>query len=273
VVKTLKREDLAGFHARWFRPDTARIFVVGDTTLDQVVKILEGSFGNWKANRMARPVKDFSAPIPAPKARVILVNRPGSPQSYILGGKVIDAKGTDDLLALGTANDILGGNFLGRINMNLRENKGWSYGTYNGVTEPLDRISFRVVAPVQTDRTGEAIAEIRKEISAFSSTNGVKPVELDWSTKSSARELPGMFETSGAVLDGMAKIINYKRPDDYYETLAAKYDKMTTADADQAFRSKITMDGMVWVVVGDAAKVKPQLASLGLPIEEVAEAK
>ncbi|OYX60970.1 MAG: peptidase M16 [Novosphingobium sp. 32-60-15] len=273
VVKTLKREDLAGFHARWFRPDTARIFVVGDTTLDQVVKMLDGSFGNWKANRMARPVKDFSAPIPAPKARVILVNRPGSPQSYILGGKVIDAKGTDDLLALGTANDILGGNFLGRINMNLRENKGWSYGTYNGVTEPLDRISFRVVAPVQTDRTGEAIAEIRKEISAFSSTNGVKPVELDWSTKSSARELPGMFETSGAVLDGMAKIINYQRPDNYYETLAAKYDKMTTADADKAFRSKITMDGMVWVVVGDAAKVKPQLASLGLPIEEVAEAK
>jgi hypothetical protein len=82
-----------------------------------------------------------------------------------------------------------------------------------------------------------------------------------------------MFETSGAVLDGMAKIINYKRPDDYYETLAAKYDKMTTADADKAFRSKITMDGMVWVVVGDAAKVKPQLETLGLPIEEVPEAK
>ena len=273
VVKTLKRDDLAAFHARWFRPDTARIFVVGDTTLDQVVKMLDGTFGNWKANRMARPVKDFTVPIPASKARVILVDRPGSPQSYISGGKVIDAKGTDDLVALGTANDVLGGNFLGRINMNLRENKGWSYGTYNGVTEPLDRISFRVIAPVQSDRTGAAIAEIRKEIDTFTSTAGVKPEELDWSTKGSARELPGMFETSAAVLDGMAKIVNYKRPDDYYETLAARYGKMTTADADKAFRSKISGDGMVWVVVGDAATVKPQLADLGLPIEEVAATK
>ncbi|MBA4353869.1 MAG: peptidase M16 [Novosphingobium sp.] len=273
VVKTLSRADLAAFHARWFRPDTARIFVVGDTTLDQVVKMLDGSFGSWKANRMARPVKDFTVAIPAPRARVILVDRPGSPQSYIVGGKVIDAKGTDDLVTLNTANDILGGNFLGRINMNLREDKGWSYGTYNGVSEPLDRISFRVIAPVQADKTGEAIAQIRKEIAAFTGASGVKPEELDWSTKGSARELPGMFETSAAVLDGMAKIINYKRPDDYYETLAARYGKMTPAEADKAFRSKISSEGMVWVVVGDAATVKPQLAGLGLPVEEVAAAK
>ena len=273
VVKSLSRADLAAFHARWFRPDMARIFVVGDTTLDQVVKMLDGSFGSWKANRMARPVKDFTAAIPAPKARVILVDRPGSPQSYILAGKVIDAKGTDDLVALNTANDILGGNFLGRINMNLRENKGWSYGVYNGVTEPLDRVSFRVVAPVQTDRTGDAIAEIRREIDAFTGSNGVSGDELDWSTKGSARELPGMFETSGAVLDGLARIVTYNRPDTYYETLAARYDKLAVADVDKAFRAKISTDGMVWVVVGDAAKVKPQLTSLGLPVEEVAEAK
>ncbi|MDT0509078.1 pitrilysin family protein [Novosphingobium sp. MMS21-SN21R] len=270
VVKTLSRADLAAFHARWFRPDTAKIFVVGDTTLDQVVKMLDGSFGSWKAYRMARPMKDFSAAIPPAKARVILVDRPGSPQSYIMGGKVLDAKGTDDLVALNTANDVLGGNFLGRINMNLREDKGWSYGTFNGVTEPLDRISFRVIAPVQTDRTGEAIAEVRKEIAAFTGTSGVKAEELDWSTKGSARELPGMFETSAAVLDGMAKIVTYGRPDDYYETLSARYGKMTTAEADKAFRDKITGDGIVWVVVGDAAKVKPQLSGLGLPVEEVA---
>ena len=273
VVKTLTRADLAAFHALWFRPDMAQIFVVGDTSLDQVVSLLDTSFGSWKANRMARPTKDFKAAIPAPTARVILVDRPGSPQSYILAGKVLDARGTDDLVTLNTANDILGGNFLGRINMNLRENKGWSYGTYNGVTEPLDRISFRVIAPVQTDQTGTAIAEIRKEVASFVGARGVSAEELDWSTKGSARELPGMFETSGTVLDGMARIVTYKRPDNYYETLAARYEKMTTAAADKAFRSKISPDGLVWVVVGDAAKVKPQLTSLGLPIEEIAADK
>ncbi|NLR72188.1 insulinase family protein [Novosphingobium sp. ERN07] len=273
VVKKLTRDDLRAFHARWFRPDTAKIFVVGDTTLDAVVKMLDDSFGNWPSNRMARPVKDFSTAIPTQKARVILVDRPGSPQSYIMAGKVIDTKGTDDNVALGTANDILGGNFLGRINMNLREAKGWTYGAYNGVTEPLDRARFQVIAPVQTDRTGDSLVEIKREIDEYGTTKGVTAEELDWSTKGSARELPGMFETSATVLDGMAKIVNFKRADDFYETLGARYGKMTVADVDKAFRSKINSDGMVWVVVGDAAKVKPQLAEFGLPVEDVAAPK
>ncbi|WP_062346680.1 pitrilysin family protein [Novosphingobium sp. CCH12-A3] len=273
VVKKLTREDLLAFHARWFRPDTARIFVVGDTTLDAVVKMLDDSFGNWPSNRMARPVKDFSAAVPAQKSRVILVDRPGSPQSFIMAGKVIDAKGTDDTVALNTANDILGGNFLGRINMNLREAKGWTYGAYNGVSEPLDKVRFQVIAPVQTDRTGDSLVEIKREIDEYGSTKGVTAEELDWSTKGSARELPGMFETSAAVLDGLAKIVNYQRPDDFYETLSARYGKMTAAEVDKAFRSKINSDGMVWVVVGDAAKVKPQLDKFGLPVEEMAAPK
>lgn len=273
VVKKLTREDLLAFHARWFRPDTARIFVVGDTTLDAVVKMLDDSFGNWPANRMARPVKDFSAAIPAQKSRVILVDRPGSPQSFIMAGKVIDAKGTDDNVALSTANDILGGNFLGRINMNLREAKGWTYGAYNGVSEPLDKVRFQVIAPVQTDRTGDSLVEIKREIDEYGSTKGVTAEELDWSTKGSARELPGMFETSAAVLDGLAKIVNYQRPDDFYETLSSRYGKMTAAEVDKAFRSKINSDGMVWVVVGDAAKVKPQLEKFGLPVEDMAAPK
>ncbi|MFN3469729.1 MAG: M16 family metallopeptidase [Novosphingobium sp.] len=269
AVAKLTRDDLKAFHARWFRPDTAKIFVVGDTTLDAVVKMLDQSFGNWPANRTARPVKDFSVPIPAQKSRVILVDRPGSPQSFIMAGKVIAAKGTDDNTALGTANDILGGNFLGRINMNLREAKGWTYGAYNGVTEPQERARFQVIAPVQTDRTGDALVEIKREIDAFSTTKGVTEEELDWSTKGSARELPGMFETSAAVLEGMAKIVNYRRPDDYYETLADRYEAMTPADADKAFRAQVSTDGMVWVVVGDAEKVRPQLEQFGLPVEEM----
>lgn len=269
AVAKLTRDDLKAFHARWFRPDTAKIFVVGDTTLDAVVKMLDQSFGNWPANRMARPVKDFSVPIPAQKSRVILVDRPGSPQSFIMAGKVIAAKGTDDNTALNTANDILGGNFLGRINMNLREAKGWTYGAYNGVTEPQERARFQVIAPVQTDRTGDALVEIKREIDTFSTTKGVTEEELDWSTKGSARELPGMFETSAAVLDGMARIVNYRRPDDYYETLATRYEAMTPADADKAFRAQVSTDGMVWVVVGDAEKVRPQLEKFGLPVEEM----
>ncbi|MEO0032732.1 MAG: hypothetical protein RIS94_2490 [Pseudomonadota bacterium] len=271
VVKRLTRADLAAFHDAWFRPDTAVVYMVGDTTLEQATRLLERSFGNWQAPAGPRPAKDFSVPLPAPAPRILLVDRPASPQSMIIAAEALDAKGTDDLVTLRSANDVLGGNFLSRLNTNLRETKGWSYGVTSVVNDRIDRVMFRVDAPVQTDKTGAAIAELRKDIAGFLKPGGgAKPAELDWSTAGSARELPGMFETSGAVLDAVARIDAYRRPDDFYETLPARYKAMTTADLDAAARQEIDPSRLLWVVVGDAAKVKPQLQGLGLPVEVVA---
>ena len=260
---------MAAFHARWLRPDRATIYVVGDTSLGQVVPQLEKSFGNWPANRMAPPVKDFSAPIPTPRPRIVLIDRPGSPQSMILGGQVLAKKGTDDTVTLRTANDVLGGDFLSRMNMNLRETKGWSYQVDSGISDRADRLIFRIVAPVQTDQTGPSITELRGEMTRYLGPKGTTPEETALATQGSARELPGAFETSGAVLDGIAKIETYKRPDTYYAALPARYRTMTPADLDAAARATINPARLVWVVVGDAAKVKPQLDGLGLPVEVV----
>ncbi|MBS0482747.1 MAG: insulinase family protein [Proteobacteria bacterium] len=267
VVKALTRDDLAAFHARWFRPDTAQVFIVGDTTLAQVTRLLEANFGNWKAPKIAPPAKDYSAALPELKPRIVLIDRPGAPQSTIYAGRLIGAKGKDDQLALQSANDVLGGNFLGRINSDLRETKGWSYGVSSFITQPLDRETFRVHAPVQSDKTGESIIAIRKQISDFLTTRGVTAEELQWTTNGSIRELPGSFETSGAVLGGIASIIKLGRPDNYYQTLAARYGALTTADLDRAARTQIGDGSMVYVVVGDAAKVRPQLDATGLPVE------
>ena len=272
VVKTLTRAQLLAQHHRWLRPDAANVFVVGDTTLEAVAPLLEASFGGWKAPAEPAPVKDFAKPIPATTARILLVDRPGAPQSMITAGEVLKAKGTEDLITLRTANEVIGG-FLGRINTNLRESKGWAYSTGSGVNERADRLLFRVIAPVQTDKTGPAIAEIRKELAGFLGSTGVRPEELAWSTESSARELPGMFETSGAVLDGVTKIVNFMRPDDYFVSLPARYKAMTAADIDTAARAAIDPAKLVWVVIGDAAKVRPQLDALGLPVEVVKAAK
>ena len=187
----------------------------------------------------------------------------------ILGARLISLKGTDDQVTLQSANDVLGGNFLGRINSNLRENKGWSYGAYSVVTQPLDRAMFRVGAPVQSDKTGAAIAEIGKEVSAFLGSKGVTKDELTWTTNGSTRELPGSFETSGAVLAGVANIVKLHRPDNYYETLPARYAAMTAEQLSQAAKTQLGDGKLVYVVVGDAAKVRPQLEMLGLPIEYV----
>jgi predicted Zn-dependent peptidase len=272
-VAGLSRAELAQWHRTWLRPDRASLFVVGDTTLAAVKPLLEKSFGEWAAPPAPAPVKHFDMPLPQTRERIVLIDRPGTPQAQIAGGEVLDARGTDDLVTLRAANDVLGGDFLARFTQNLREDKGWSYGTYTGIGDRENRVALRIYAPVQIDKAGPAIAELRKELAAYVGSKPTTAQELRFAATGAALKLPGMFETSGAVLDGIAKIVQYHRPDDYYTRLPERYRTMTSADLDKAVRARIDPARIVWVVVGDAAKIRPQLASLGLPVEEVKPAE
>jgi predicted Zn-dependent peptidase len=267
AVEAATRDQLAAFHGAWIRPDNARVFVVGDTTLAEVKKQLDATLGQWKAPKTAKPVKNFDIAIPAPKPRIVLFDRPKSPQSVILAGKVLDAKGGDQLEVLRSANDIFGGNFLSRFNTNLRETKGWSYGVRSRISGETDRLSWVAVAPVQADRTGDSIKELQKDLKGFLADKGVTKEELERTINGSVRELPGSFETSADVLAGLRQIVKFGRPDNYYETLPATYEAMTTAEIDAAARKALSTDDLVYVVVGDAAVVKPQLDGLGLTVE------
>jgi len=268
-VASVTRDQLAAFHDNWIRPDNARIFVVGDTTLAEVKKQLDATLGQWKAPATAKPKKHFDIAIPAPKSRILLFDRPKSPQSVILAGKVLDAKGGDELEVLRSANDIFGGNFLSRFNTNLRETKGWSYGVRSRISGDKDRLTWVAVAPVQADRTGDSIREFQKDLQSFLGDKGVTKDELERTINGNVRELPGSFETSDDVLGGLRQIVKFGRPDNYYETLPATYEAMTAAEIDAAARKALSADGLVYVIVGDAAVVKPQLDGLGLPVEMV----
>nr|WP_137676349.1 pitrilysin family protein [Parerythrobacter lutipelagi] len=268
VVESLTTQDLRDFHQMWMRPDNAKVFVVGDTTLSEATALLEKSFGGWQAPAVTAPVKSYAAPIPVQDAsRIVLINRPNSPQSVILGGRVLEAKGTDDNIVLSAANEVFGGSFLSRINMNLRETKGWSYGVRSIVQQPRDRTSFLIYAPVQADRTGDSISELLSDLNAYVGGEGVTEEELTRLINGNVRELPGQFETSRDVLGGIVNIINDKRPDNYYETLAAKYSALTADQLDAEALSNFTGDDLVFVIVGDATVVEPQLEALGLPVE------
>jgi zinc protease len=267
VVKKLGRADLVNFHQLWVRPDAAKIFVVGDSSLKEVVGILNASLGKWKAPNTARPTKNFSVAIPAAKQRIILIDRPKSPQSVIAAGQVLPLKGSDSLETLRAGNEIIGGSFLSRINSNLRETKGWSYGVRSQVTAPRENVSFLMFAPVQADRTGDSISELLKDTKTFLTTKGITPEERERTINGNVRELPGSFETAADVLGGIQNIVNYNRPDDYYEKLADVYRGMTAEQIDVASRKVLSADDLLFVVVGDAATVKPQLEKLGLPIE------
>ncbi|QJU59663.1 insulinase family protein [Sphingomonas sp. AP4-R1] len=267
-VTSATRADLVAFRDTWLRPDNAKIFAVGDTTLAELMPQLEARFGGWKAPATPKGVKDFAAPVPAARPRIVLVDKPQSPQSMIMAGLVTPLKGTDDIDTIDVANDVLGGSTASRLTNDLRETRHWAYYAGSQLSALKQAMPLLLIAPVQADKTGEAIAAARGDVTAYLGAQGTTPAELARSISSFTLSLPGQFETSGALLGALMRMDMLKRPDDYYVGLPAKYRAMTTASVDKSARDAIDPAKLVWVIVGDAKVVRPQLQGLGLPIED-----
>lgn len=268
AVKSLTRDDLLAFYRAWIRPEKAKVFVVSDRPLAEVKAALEARFGNWKGEGPAG-VKAFNVAPKQVTPRIVLIDRPDSPQSLILAGQMTQLDPSSELLTQVTANQVLGAGFLSRINMELRENKHWSYGVRGGYDWLEKAVPYVINAPVQADKTGESIKALQQQVGDFLSTRGVTEAELTREINGTTRELAGRFETSGAVLSAMQQNDLRRRPDNFYDTVTQKYRTMTVAQLDAAARAALDPKKFVWVVVGDAKTVKPQLDSLGLPVEVV----
>lgn len=268
AVGALTRDDLVAFHRAWIRPEKARIFVVSDLPPDQVRAALEARFGNWRGSG-PEGTKAFVGVPQQASPKIVLLDRPNSPQSLILAGQMTALDPASELLTHQTANQVLGSGFLSRLNMELRENKHWSYGAGGGFNWLENAVPYAINAPVQADRTADSIKAIQEQVRAFLGTAGVTQAELEREVNGTTRELAGRFETSGAVLSAMLQNDVWRRPDDFYDSVAQKYRTMTIAELDTAMRSTLDPEKFVWVVVGDAAVVKPQLETLGLPLEVI----
>jgi predicted Zn-dependent peptidase len=270
AIKAFSRDDLLAFQQQWLRPDKAEFFVVSDPPLAEVQAALEQAFGVWKAPATAAGSKTFG-PLPprAAAPRIVFVNRPGSPQSVIFGGEMTPLDPRSDLTASLAGSDVFGSGTFSRIWNDLRETKGWAYSPYSITVMRQNAVPYLIQASVQADKTGDSIATLTGLLKELLGPKKVKPEELAISVASATGELPGQFQTSDAVLAGMTSNALYGRPDNYYETLADKYRALTPATVDQALANMLDPNALVFVVVGDAATVKPQLAKLGLPVEEV----
>ena len=267
-LSSLTPEALRAAHTKWFRPDLARITVVGDVTMAQLKPLLERAFGNWAVPASVKPVKPITAAVPAPRPRIVLIDRPNSPQSVILGGRVLPLTGRDqDKEALDLANEVLGEGFLSRLNLDLREDKGWSYGVRSMVSRPLGPRTLAITAPVQADRTGDSIRLILENMTAFPGKKGIDKVEFNRVTDGNIRGLPNRFETNGQVLNAVITNQRLGRPDNYYATLPARYRAIDATAIDAAAKTWLQPDGLTFVVVGDRNVVEPQLQGLGLPVE------
>jgi predicted Zn-dependent peptidase len=270
AVKGFTRNDVVGFQQRWLRPDNVEIFVVSNLPLAQLTTQLERRFGTWAVPATAKGAKAFAAPPARPASPTIyLVNVPNAPQSIVVAAQVTPIDPRGDVIASQAGSEVLGGNFLSRINSDLRETKGWSYGVGGGFGLNRHGVPYTINAPVQADRTGDSINALTQQITDLLGAKGVTDEELGRLVSNNVNTLPGRFETSTAVLQAMLSNSLLGRPDDYQEQLANRYRGLTQASIDQALRGAIDPRGFSWVVVGEAAKVRPQLEKLGMPIQEV----
>ena len=263
-VGGMTRDDLVDFHQTWLRPDNATIFVVGDVTMDEIKPLLERQFGNWKTPRTPLPTKNIAA-VERPEApQVYLVDKPGAPQSLILAGHVAPPEGVENNLAIQTMNDVIGGQFTARVNMNLREDKGWAYGAFTLVYPARGQRPFLVYAPVQTDRTVDSIDELMLELNSYLDDRPPTQDELERNVKNSVRSLPGQFETGGAVLGAMLSNQRFGRPDDYVPNLKAKYEALEVSDLEAAADDTIHPRSMTWLIVGDLEKIEQPIREMNL---------
>jgi predicted Zn-dependent peptidase len=271
VITALTPAALRAEHDKWLRPDTARITAVGDITMAELLPALEQAFGTWRAPATAKPTKNLAAAIPASTPRVVVIDRPNSPQSVLWFGNVLPLAGTaPDQEALELANEVIGNGFLSRLNMDLREDKGWTYGISSSLGGGVGPRSFMVVTPVQSDRTADSIKLILADMAAFPKSKGVDATELQRVTEGNVRGLPNRFQTNSQVLGAIVENQRLGRPDDYYAKLASVYRAIDAGKIDAAARQYLQAANMVIVVVGDRKIVDPQIKTLGLPVEYLA---
>jgi zinc protease len=261
-VTKLTREDLAKFHETWFKPNHATLIVVGDITLAELTPKLEKLLDGWKRGDV--PAKNIGKVEYQPKPVVYLLDRPGALQSVILAGEIAPPRNNPDEIGIEAMNDILGGNFGARINMNLREDKHWSYGASSFYWDARGQRPFVVFAPVQTDKTKESMAEIDKEMRGIL---GAKPPTAEELAKVQANEtlsLPGSRETMAEVANSIETLVEYGLPDDYYDKYAGRVRALQVSDIEAIAKRVVRPDNLVWVVVGDRAKIEAGVRELNL---------
>jgi zinc protease len=270
TVADLTPKDLAAFHATWFKPNNATLLVVGDITLNEITRLLESRMKGWKAGDV--PSLEIPAVDLPPRSEVYLIDRPGAQQSYIFTAQPAPALDPSDEVSVETMNRILGGSFTSRINMNLREDKHWSYGARSSILPNRAQRLYLGRAPVQTDKTRESLIEIRKELSGILGDRPITRDELDKSQKNQTLRLAGQWETMNAVKNSLRRLVVHRLPDTYYNTYPEEIAALTVPELESAAEKMVHPDRLVWLVVGDRSKIEDGIRELNLGTVHVIDA-
>ena len=260
-VEAIDRDALKAFHDTWFKPNNATLVVVGDTTLAEIQPRLEKLFASWQPG--AVPKKEIAKVPLAESTSVYLVDRPGSLQSIIFAGNLAPPTANPDEPAIEAMNEVIGGGFTSRININLREDKHWAYGAYSFLVDAEGQRPFMVYAPVQTDKTVDSMLEIRKELEGIIGPHPPTQKERDRAVDHKTLTLPGQWETASAVGASIADIVRFGFPDDYWDTYPEAMRAQTVESITRAAREVLHPDRLTWVVVGDRARIEKGILAAG----------
>jgi zinc protease len=261
-VKQMTREDLVKFHETWFKPNNATLLVVGDTTLEEIKPKLEKLLGSWKSGEV--PHKSMPHVDEPAKDVVYLIDRPGSGQSVIFGAQLAPPRNDPDSVYLQLVNDVFGGTFSSRINMNLREDKHWSYGVFAILPSARGQRPYISISAVQTDKTKESLVELVKEYRGIVGDKPITSEELKDFQSDETLRLAGSFETVQQLSGAYSNILQFGLPEDYYNTFTQKAMSLNADSANEIAKKYILPDHLVWVVVGDMSKVEAGVRELNL---------
>jgi predicted Zn-dependent peptidase len=267
-LKAFTADDLRAFYTSIFNPANATLIVVGDIVPDRVLPLLEKSFGGWKS---AGPAA-MRATLPEakqPSARTVyLVDKPNAPQSQVRIGWIGVPRSTPDYFPILVMNTVLGGAFSSRLNLNLREKNGYTYGAASNFDMRVTAGPFSALAGVQTDKTSEALKEFFNELNGM-----LKPVPADELTRAKnyvALRFPSGFEATSDISRRLEDLIVFRLPEDYFSRYVQNIESVTAADVQRVAQRYLASDRFAVVVVGDRKMIEPGIKALNLgPIKDL----
>ncbi|MDX1913669.1 MAG: pitrilysin family protein [Saprospiraceae bacterium] len=268
TVNNISLDDIKMFYSKWLRPNNATIVVTGDITIEELTAKLEKRFAAWQKADVPKKV------IPEVKTanstnKIFLIDRPESQQSMIVAGYLTKPYGQMDETAIEQMNNVLGGDFTSRINMNIREDKHWSYGARSFIQNTRGQRPYLVMAPVQTDKTKESIQEVIKEVNLFVGEKQMTQAEFDKTKQNTVLGMSGMWETNAAVNNSARDVVKYNLPDDYWQKYSGKVQGLTLKDVQSTAKTMVQPGNLGWFLAGDASKTLPGLKELGMEIIQI----
>lgn len=261
-VSKITREDLIKFHNTWFTPNNSVLVVVGDIKQNELSAKLEKSLSLWKAGKVPeKNIKEVALPS---KPSVFIIDKPEAAQSIIFAAEISPSAKDPDYEAIQMTNRILGGEFTSRINMNLREDKHWSYGAFTINVDAQGPGFFAGYAPVQTDKTKESISEMRKELTQYVNEKPATKEEFSKVQGNALLQLPGLWETNSSILYTLRNNIVYNRGEKYLDNYPAMLKNLNLDDLHKAAQKVVKPQNLTWVIIGDRSKIEKGIRALNI---------